>query len=80
MDYKDRIDVVVYRDIIEEHDEDNNLYVISVRKNDLIQYIAEEGKFKDIAHFYSEYTADDTIHLVDYLENNDLHYICKGVY
>lgn len=76
----DYVDVVVYRSTIEEHDEDNNLYVISVRKNDLIQYIAEEGTYKDLVHFYSEYTADDTVHLVEYLENNDLYYIRKGAY
>lgn len=55
--------ICVYRDTIEEHDDDWNLTEVQVTKEFAEQYFKECGKgeyFNNFEEFYEEYTADDT--------------------
>ena len=56
------VEVCVYRDTIEEHDEVNNLSYVEVTMDFLDQYVRERqgGLFKDLGEFLNEYTADNT--------------------
>lgn len=55
--------ICVYRDTIEEHNEDNNLSYVSVTKEFAEKYFKECNKkkyFNDLDDFLNEYIADDT--------------------
>lgn len=55
--------ICVYRDTIEEFDDNCNLTEVQVTKEFAKQYFKDCGKseyFKDFEEFYEEYTADDT--------------------
>jgi len=54
--------ICVYRDAIEEHDEDNNLAEVKVTKEFAEQYVREylSEYFNTLEDFLGEYTADDT--------------------
>ena len=57
------VEICVYRDTIEEHDEVNNLSYITVTKEFVQKYFNECGKdkyFDDLEDFLNEYIADDT--------------------
>lgn len=57
------VEICVYRDTIEEHDEVNNLSYVSVTKEFAEKYFKECGKdkyFDDLEDFLNEYIADDT--------------------
>ena len=64
--------ICVYRDTIEEHDDDWNLTEVQVTKEFAEQYfkecvaIQEWNEWKDFEEFYGEYTADDTQDFYDY--------------
>lgn len=60
---EEKIWICVYRDTIEEHDEDTNLAEVLVTKDFAERYFNECNKveyFKDLEDFLTEYTADDT--------------------
>ena len=66
----------VYRDILEKHDEDDNLEWISV-PYDVMKYYFEtqkilQGKYSSFEDFIVSYTADDTIDLVDYMYEHNV--------
>ena len=68
--------ICVYRDILEKHDEDDNLEWISV-PYDVMKYYFEtqkilQGKYSSFEDFIASYTADDTIDLVDYMYENNV--------
>jgi hypothetical protein len=67
------IDVCVYRDTIEEHDEVNNLSYVKVTMDFLDQYVRERqgGLFKNLEEFLNEYTADDTEDFYAYAMEHD---------
>ena len=67
------IGVCVYRDIIEEHDEVNNLSYVKVTMDFLDQYVREQknGLFKNLEEFLNEYTADDTEDFYEYAMEHD---------
>lgn len=57
------VEICVYRDTIEEHDEDNNLSYVSVKREFAEKYFKECRKdkyFDDLEDFLNEYIADDT--------------------
>ena len=58
----------VYRDTIEEHDDDWNLTEIQVTKEFADQYVKEckSEYFDGFEEFWNEYTADDTEDFYDY--------------
>ena len=58
----EKVLVCVYRDTIEEHDENNNLSYVEVTMDFLNKYVREQknGIFKNLEEFLDEYTADDT--------------------
>lgn len=61
------IDVCVYRDTIEEHDEVDNLAYVQVTKDFLDQYVKECKKgFESLEEFLDEYTADTTEDFYEY--------------
>ena len=67
----------VYRDTIEEHDDDWNLTEVQVSREFAEQYFkeriltAEWNEWKTFDEFYSEYIADDTEDFYDYaMEHN----------
>lgn len=49
---------------------DDNEAVLSVNKDDLIEWIDEVGDFEDFDEFYGEYIYDDTDGLYDWLKEN----------
>lgn len=60
---EEKIWICVYRDTIEEHDDDWNLTEVLVTRGFAEQYFSECNKgeyFKDLEDFLTEYTADDT--------------------
>lgn len=61
--------ICVYRDTIEEHDDDWNLTEVQVTKEFAEQYFKECNKgeyFKELEDFLTEYTADDTEDFYEY--------------
>ena len=59
----EKIWICVYRDTIEEHDDNWNLTDVQVTMEFAEQYFKECNKkeyFKDLEDFLTEYTADDT--------------------
>lgn len=64
----EKIWICVYRDTIEEHDNDNNLTEIQVTKEFAEQYVKEckSEYFNSFNDFWIEYTADDTEDFYDY--------------
>ena len=71
---REKIWICVYRDTIEEHDENNNLTEVLVTKEFAEQYFKECGKdkyFNDMEDFLDNYTADDTQDFYQYaMEHN----------
>ena len=64
-----KIWICVYRDTIEQHDEDDNLAEVLVTREFAEQYFKEcnKGKyFKDLEDFLAEYIADDTDDFYEY--------------
>lgn len=60
---EEKLWICVYRDTIEEYDEDNNLAEVLTTKEFVKQYFEECNKnkyFKDLEEFLTEYIADDT--------------------
>ena len=60
--------ICVYRDTIEEHEDDWNLTEIQVTKEVVKQYVKEylSEYFNSLEDFLNEYTADDTQDFYDY--------------
>lgn len=60
--------ICVYKDIIKEHNESNNLSLVTVEKELVEQYVKERknGVFADVEAFLDEYTADDTEDFYEY--------------
>lgn len=58
--------ICVYRDTIEEHDDDNNLAEVQVTREFAEQFFNEcvltdeDNEYKTFEDFYNEYTADET--------------------
>ena len=69
----EKIWICVYRDTIEEHEDDWNLTEIQVTKEFAEQYVKERKSeyFDSFNDFWIEYTADDTEDFYDYaMEHN----------
>lgn len=65
--------ICVYRDTIEEHDDNNNLTEVQVTKEFAEQYVKERKSeyFDSFNGFWIEYTADDTEDFYEYaMEHN----------
>ena len=65
----EKIWICVYRDTIEEHDDDWNLTEVLVTKEFVRQYFKECNKgeyFNSLENFLNEYTADDTEDFYEY--------------
>ena len=65
----EKVWICVYRDTIEEHDNDLNLTEVLVTKEFVEQYFKEYNKgeyFKDLEDFLTEYIADDTEDFYEY--------------
>lgn len=60
--------ICVYRDTIEEHEDNNNLTEVQVTKEFAEQYFKEYQKqyYNNMEDFLNEYTADDTQEFYDY--------------
>ena len=60
--------ICVYRDTIEQHDENRNLTEVQVTREFAEQYFNERQAeyYIDFEDFLSEYTADDTEDFYDY--------------
>lgn len=60
--------ICVYRDTIEQHDDNNNLTEVLVTKKFFEQYFNEKQKeyFNSMEDFLNEYTADDTQDFYEY--------------
>lgn len=59
---KEMVWICVYRDTIEEHDDDWNLTEVQVTKEFAKQYVKEclSEHYSSFEDFWNEYTADDT--------------------
>lgn len=66
--------VDVYRDEIEPHGEDDNLIQILVEDSKLKEFLDLDNPDKkaDLKDFFSSYTADDTVALVDFLKKDGI--------
>ncbi len=66
--------VDVYRDTIEPHGEDDNLIRILVDESKLKEFLGLDNPDKkaDLKDFFSSYTADDTVALVDFLKKDGI--------
>lgn len=64
----EKIWICVYRDTIEEHDDDWNLTEVQVTKELAEQYVKEckNEYFDSFEDFLNEYTADDTEDFYEY--------------
>lgn len=64
----EKIWLCVYRDTIEEHDDNCNLASIEVTKEFAEQYVKERKSeyFDSLEDFLNEYTADDTEDFYEY--------------
>lgn len=64
----EKIWICVYRDTIEEHDDDWNLTEVQVTKEIAEQYVKEckSEYFNSFEDFLNEYTADDTEDFYEY--------------
>ena len=60
--------ICVYRDTIEEHEDNNNLTEVQVTKEFAEQYFNEYQKpyYKNMEDFLNEYTADETQDFYEY--------------
>ena len=64
--------ICVYRDTVEEHDEDLNLTEVQVTKEFAEKYFneciatSEYNEYKTFDEFYDDYTADNTMDFYDY--------------
>lgn len=72
----EKIWICVYRDTIEEHDENNNLTEVLVTKEFAEQFyntFTDEAKesFGSFENFLNEYTADDTEEFYKYAMEHD---------
>lgn len=69
MTVKDCYTITVYRGIIENHNEDDNLMDIVVKKEDFENWFSsiDDNPYSSINDFFDNYTADDTISLVSHL-------------
>ena len=69
--------ICVYRDTIEEHDDDWNLTEVEVSKEVAEQYFKERilteeyNEWKTFEEFLDEYTADDVPDFYDYAMKHD---------
>lgn len=63
--------IEVYRDTIEEHDEDDNLSAILVTEDFAKKYVNECVKDDDFENWMTDYTADNTIDFYQYAKEHD---------
>ena len=67
-----KIWICVYRDTIDEHDDDINLVEVQVTREFAKQYFNEcfladnDNPYETFEDFYNEYTADDTLDFYTY--------------
>lgn len=64
----EKVWICVYRDTIEEHEDDTNLTEVQVTEKFARQYVKEckSEYFDSFEKFWVEYTADDTEDFYDY--------------
>ena len=68
----EKVWICVYRDTIEEHDEDNNLTDILVTMDFAERFFNEciatdeDNVYESFEEFLNEFTADDTMNFYDY--------------
>ena len=67
------IEVCVYRDTIEQHNESHNLSYVTVEKKLVEQYVKERknGIYASLKEFLDEYTADDTEDFYEYAKQHN---------
>jgi len=59
--------ITVYRDTVDQYNDYGNLMEIVIEKEDLEEWLSAERYTFDLDDFLSNYTADDTINLYDFL-------------
>ena len=67
------VEVCVYRDTIEQHNESHNLSYVTVEKKLVKQYVKERknGIYASLKEFLDEYTADDTEDFYEYAKQRN---------
>lgn len=59
--------ITVYRDTVDQYNDYDNLIEIAIEKEDLEEWLSAERYTFGLDDFLSNYTADDTISLYDFL-------------
>ena len=69
----EHLEICVYKDTIKEHDETDNLSLVTVKKELVEQYVKERqnGIFADLEEFLNEYTADNTEDFYEYAKQHN---------